>query len=217
MRYNTINNIIDDLLLQMRRNNITESESYNRKQLEIWIVQYRNAFVNKMVAEGFKVPSNYYQSFVADLNQVDDLMVGAVPIVIKRSNQIIPRTCTGSSGGITLSSFDMFGNEIQIMSKRRSKLNRSRRHFNASRPTAYIDDARRYCIDNAAMIDSVSISGIFIHPSEVPGFDPEKDQFPIEPADLPEIKRLIFTNELKFNIVPDTKNDGRDGMTIASK
>ena len=41
--------------------------------------------------------------------------------------------------------------------------------------------------------------------------------YPIEPAELPEIKRLIFTNELKFSIIPDTKNDGRDNMTIAAK
>lgn len=214
MEYNTIDNIIDDIMLEMRRNNITESESYNRKQIEQWIIQYRAMVVNSTILKGLKLSSNYYQEFNVDLDTVNDIEAGLISFVIKKSKDPIPKTCFGASSGKTLSVFDLFGNEIQIMSKKRSKINRKRRHFNSDRITSYIDDRDgKLCIDNNDFISTATVKGVFINPVLVPGFKYSSSMYPIEPSDLPEIKRLIFVNELKFNIIPDTKNDGRDAIT----
>ena len=217
MKYNTINTIIDDIMLQMRRNNITESESYNRKQIEQWIIQYRAMFINQAIANNVKISSNYYQTFATQLEQVSLGDMGGTGVTIRRSQDKIPRPCLGSSSFKTIYSTDVFGQEIQIMSKKRSNANRTRRHFTNDRATAYIDSNRRYCIENDDSIGTAIITLIALNPSEVPGFNYDNDMYPIEPAELPEIKRLIFTNELKFSIIPDTENDGRDNMTIAAK
>lgn len=211
MNYITINNIIDDIMLQMRRNNITESESYNRRQIEQWIIQYRALFITTSMLKNLPLSQNYYQSFYINLEQVKINQAGAPSQTIRRSAESIPESCSG----IPVASYDTYGTEIQVMSEKRARSNHKRRYFIDSRPVAYLDEKRRYCLSDNTFLNSVKISGVFVNPSAVPFYNHAKDVFPIEISDLPEIKRLIFTNELKFNIVPDTKNDGIDNIAIA--
>ena len=48
MTFNSLNTIIDDILLIVRDNNISESENLSRIQIEQWIHQYR-AYLIKQV------------------------------------------------------------------------------------------------------------------------------------------------------------------------
>jgi hypothetical protein len=45
MKLNTLSNIIDDILLIARNNNISESEHLSRNQIEMWIHQYRAVLI----------------------------------------------------------------------------------------------------------------------------------------------------------------------------
>ena len=218
MNFNTINNIIDDIMLEMRKNNITESENYNRKQIEMWIIQYRSAFINASIANGIKLSSNYYQEFDVEMESSPFVTLGSnMDVKVLKSTTRLPDAPLGISSFATVSIFDDFGNEIQVMSKKRSKINRKRRNFINDRVTAYIDGDNKICLDNNDFISNLHIRGIFLNPANVPGFNYNKDRYPIEPADLPEIKRHIFENEIKINVIPDTRNDGRETTMYANK
>ena len=52
MEFNSLNNIIDDLLLLLRNNNISESENLSRIQIELWIHQYRALLIKQDLDKG---------------------------------------------------------------------------------------------------------------------------------------------------------------------
>jgi len=43
MKYITLQEIIDDILLLVRNNNISESEDLSRAQIAVWVKAYRRA------------------------------------------------------------------------------------------------------------------------------------------------------------------------------
>ena len=43
----TLNNYIDDVMLEARNNNIAESEKLSRHQIELWIKSYRALLIKR--------------------------------------------------------------------------------------------------------------------------------------------------------------------------
>ena len=46
-----LDTIIDDILLELRNNNISESEQINRLQIEQWIIQYRAMLIKQDIVK----------------------------------------------------------------------------------------------------------------------------------------------------------------------
>lgn len=217
MKYNTIHTIIDDIMLEMRRNNVTESESYSRKQIEQWIIQYRAMHLKELSNQKLPIASEFYQSFIVELTPVATARAGDLAVGSLESDVKIPDIFSNDIGLRYITSYDMLGNEIQVMSRKRANSVKHSRYSRNLVPAAYIGSNKKYYIDNADHIENVEISLIAIDPTEVPGFDYENDLYPIDVSSLPKIKQLIFQNELKYNLIPDTKNDGREEFAVSSK
>lgn len=217
MKYNTINTIIDDIMLEMRRNNITESESYSRKQIEQWIIQYRMFIVKELSNHKLPIPSIYYQRFVIALSAGSRASVGDMSIGVLSTVNKIPDYVSSDIGDRFISSYDLFGNEIQIVGNKRAASSRFSRHANVNRPIAYIGRDKKYHLQNCDNLSTIEIGGIFIDPTEVPDFDYDNEIYPMDPSSLPRLKQLIFQGELKFNLIPDTENDGREKIQQATK
>ena len=217
MKYNTIDTIIDDIMLEMRRNNITESESYSRKQIEQWIIQYRMFILKELSNNKLPISSNYYQRFVIGLKHSSKIANGNMNYGVLSTENKIPEYVCSDIGDRFISSYDMLGNEIQIMSSKRATANRFRRFAAGSVPVAYIGSDKKYKLENTDNLSMVEIGGVFINPTEVPGFDYTNDMYPIDPSVLPRMKQMIFQGELKFNLIPDTENDGREKFQVAGK
>ena len=62
MEFNSLNNIIDDLLLLLRNNNISESENLSRIQIELWIHQYRALLIKQDLDKGRDINPDYLQT-----------------------------------------------------------------------------------------------------------------------------------------------------------
>ena len=204
-------------MLEMRRNNITESETYSRKQIEQWIIQYRSMILKELSNAKLPISSNYYQRFVLNLKPSNKVSIGNIGIAVLSTVNKVPDYFCSDIGGAFISSYDIFGNEIQIMSSKRSTAHKHSRFFNAGTPTAYIGKDKKYHLENTDNLDLIEIGGIFIDPTEVPDFDYDNEMYPIDPSVLPRLKQMIFQGELKFNLIPDTKNDGREEFQIAGK
>lgn len=213
MKYNTINTIIDDIMLEMRRNNITESESYSRKQIEQWIIQYRMLILNELSNKKLPISRNYYQRF--KISMIDSINnIGSISMPAKVSTIKIPEYFSNDIGLSFLSSYDILGNEIHVMSEKRSDSKRHSRYYNVNIPIASVKSDKKYYLTNADNISEIMIEGIFIDPTEIEDFDYDNDMYPLDPAILPNLKQLIFKGELKYNLIPDTKNDGKEEFQL---
>ena len=217
MKYNTIDAIIDDIMLEMRRNNISESESYSRKQIEQWITQYRMLILKEIANSKLPVSSNYYQRYVVPVSVSTKDSIDSPRYGILTTSNKVPDYFSNDLGDRYITSYDMLGNEIQVMSTKRAATSRFRRFVNSNIPVAYIGPDKKFKLENADSIGIVEIAGIFIDPTEVPDFDYENEMYPIDPSVLPRLKQMIFQGELKFNLIPDTENDGREKVIVAGK
>jgi hypothetical protein len=47
MKLFSLRTLIDDILLMIRNNNISESEDFSRAQIRAWIMQYKAALIKK--------------------------------------------------------------------------------------------------------------------------------------------------------------------------
>ena len=61
MVLNSLNAIIDDILLEIRNSDIAESESISRIQIEQWIHQYRALFIKQDLDKGRVINPGYVQ------------------------------------------------------------------------------------------------------------------------------------------------------------
>ena len=85
---NSLNTIIDDILLELRNNNISESENVSRIQIEQWITQYRAMLIKQDIDKGRDLNPDYIQSIEnIHLSQVDFSSSSTL-----RTNQIRYRT-----------------------------------------------------------------------------------------------------------------------------
>ena len=61
----TLNTIIDDIMLILRQNNISESEQLSRIQIESWIHQYRSMLIKQDIDKNRDINPDYIQEITA--------------------------------------------------------------------------------------------------------------------------------------------------------
>lgn len=210
VKLNTLNTIIDDIFLILRNNNISESEQLSRIQVEQWIHQYRAMLIKQDIDKGRDVNPSYVQE------------------ILNMELEIVPYTVYGPSGegdnilvtkhelpktidfhfksGIT-SVMDPAGNEIQLMSEKRSVMQKYRKYtfYNYS---AFLKSNKLH-INGPGDITAVNVRGIFEMPSEIPSFSPD-DTYPVPASMIPTIKELIFAKEFKLQLPTDKTNNSND-------
>ncbi len=210
VKLGNINTIIDDIMLILRNHSISESDSVSRIQIEQWIHHYRAMLIKQDIDRGRDINQSYVQNI--DGMELDIVAYGgdeiesSTPMLVTKDK--LPTTIDFHyKSGISMIS-DLIGNEIQLMTEKRSHMQKYRKYtyYNYS---AYLKGNRIY-INGPGDISSINVSGIFENPSEVPGYNPMTDQYPVPFNMLPLIKELIFTKEFKLNVPTDKTNDSND-------
>lgn len=210
MKLNTLDSIIDDILLELRNHNISESEPVSRIQIEQWVVQYRSILIKQDIDKGRDINPSYEQTiYDVDLELVENISYNTLIFNRLKSNIKIPKAIDlHYKSGIT-SILDLHGNEIQLMSEKRSNMQKYRRYTDSDY-TAYMKDDYLY-LNGPMIIEKVEVNGIFENPSEVPGFD-YTGVYPIPANMLPTLKELIFAKELKITLPTDSKNNSNNDL-----
>ena len=62
MKLNTLNTIIDDILLELRNSSVAESEHISRIQIEQWIHNYRAVLIKQDIDKGRDINPMYVQT-----------------------------------------------------------------------------------------------------------------------------------------------------------
>lgn len=213
----SLRTIIDDILLIVRNNNISESEDLSRDQIRAWVLAYKAYLAKKEEDKGEETGD--------DINNDDSLSTTIGPLElqdakplddccshIKRTKEKIPDLIGDSDSGI-INVTDALGCVYQIM-------NRSRRHYHFFRrytyaePCAYYDNGYIYiegnCIDG---IDNIYVTGNFTN-SGADDDDATEDDVEIPGWMIPNIKKMIMDNELRFML--NRPSDDSNNSTLAS-
>ena len=231
MGYISLTTIIDDILLLVRNNNISESEDLSRAQIAAWVRGYRRK-LHKDRLDQLKKQSI---SFLGELQNLidDDLLVKKevgplaledvesyddVPVFTKRTIDTL-ENIFNNDGDSILAVHDQIGTNIQYM-------NHVRRHYQYFRKytggdlTAYYSDDKHVYVQGTA--DQNKLRNIWVLALyELNDDDADNDTDDIDEEDVkipgwmvPDIKNLILKNELAFMI--NRPSDDSNNATLAS-
>lgn len=210
MKLNTLNTIIDDILLELRNSNISESEHISRIQIEQWINNYRAMLIKQDIDKGRDVNPMYIQTIKCiHLNRVE-----CIPGHYEYVSDIeIPKLIDFHFKSGLIAVKDMYGNLIQIGSETKMKYQKYRK-YTCKDYIAYLRNNKLYVEGGNNQLEWVEADVILENPFDAGEcFDPDQ-LYPAPAHMIPTIKDLIFSKEL--NIMPkmpsDETNNSRDDM-----
>lgn len=228
MNTTSLKEIIDDILLLVRNNNISESEDFSRAQVSAWVNHYRRMLWKKRLDE-LKEKAKMMDL----LDMVDDEFIkikeiGPLPLEKVESNDkdrdsFTKRTVDEIDGlfSNTASSIiairDESGENIQYM-------NPIRRHYQYFRKytfgeiTGYFNGDKHVYIQGLQDQDQLQ----YIYLEAIYEVDDDTDDTDAEDEDdvqiptwmVPDIKKLIFQNELA--VMLNRPSDDSNNATLAS-
>lgn len=204
----TLANLIDDVLLEARNNNITESEHLSRHQIEIWIKSYRAQLIKQDIDRGRTINPMYTTTIKTEVEAITEpnghtIYVGAttLPSLIDFNNR---------PGVISVK--DAYGNLIQIGSETKMKLQRFRK-YSCNDYIAYVKDNKVYVEGDSNVLENIEVQIIAEDPTELGEcYNPNTDEYPIPASMWGTIKQMIFTKDFQTmrQMVSDTTNDSVD-------
>lgn len=210
----TLNTLIDDILLLVRNNNISESEDLSRAQIEQWIHHYRAQLIKQDQSKGYEIDPSYMQTLSPlelekiSINTIDNYDVEddtlSPNLFYYKTIEKVPKPLDFHFGDGFISVTDLHDCTIQKMSK-------NRRHFHWLRRTGkeytyyYLPDY--IYVQGLDGLRYIKVVGVFEDPTEA-GLDPD-DKYPMPVDKIGPLKQLIFDNELRFMLSrpSDDKNN----------
>ena len=217
----SLRTLIDDILLIVRNNNISESEDLSRDQIASWILQYKAYFAKKENEKDEQdgdddEPDETLSSTIGPIQLIYDpetKLCACDPAskchnIIKRTKDVV-HTIEGSPDDI-ISVHDISGCVIQYMHKMRRHYHNFRRYTYAE-PTCWFDNGYIYIQGDG--IDNIDYIYVDCIPDPLQYADDE-DQVNIPGWMIPDIKLAIMRNELGFML--KMPSDDSNNSTLAS-
>lgn len=206
--------LIDDILLIVRNNNISESEDLSRDQIRAWILAYK-AYLTKKQQDKDEETGD-------DVNNDDSLSTTIGPLElqdvvsndnccshVKRTKNKIPSLISDSDSDI-INVTDAYGCVYQVMNKSRRHYHFFRRYTYAE-PCSYYDDGYVYVEgSNIDGIDNIYVTGNFTGGD--PNDDLTEDDVDIPGWMIPDIKKAIMDNELAFMLKRPSDDDNNSTL-----
>lgn len=229
MKYISLRNFIDDILLIVRNNNISESEDLSRAQIALWIKAYKNKIIKDRL-DDIKKKSDLFDN-LEDLVENDILLIKETgpleledvqsknekPIFTKRIKDKLENVFEDSERSI-LSVHDQEGCVIQYM-------NHVRRHYHYHRKytyaelTAYYDNGYVYVqgTQDCNRLRHIWVEAIYDNSEDSNDEDNtelDEDDIKIPAWMVPDIKKYILNTELSFML--NRPSDDSNNTTLAS-
>lgn len=234
MTYISLESIIDDILLLVRNNNISESEDLSRAQIALWVDAYRRRLWKEKLDRLKELYKNNQYYDIEDLVDNEVLFirekgplelepvesVDDQPTFTKRTVDELQNVFNNSESSI-LAIHDQSGENIQYM-------NHIKRHYQYWRKytfgemTAYYKDDKHIYVQGLQDQDNLKYIWVLAlyEESEDEGTDDE-DATDTDESDIkipawmvPHIKELILKNDLAFML--NRPSDDSNNATLAS-
>lgn len=229
----TLREIIDDILLITRNNNISESEDFSRSHIAAWVNHYRRLLWKKHLDE-IKAGEKAGQ-------MLEDLIDGEFIIVKETGPHKLKKVESGDADRNTftkvtedtfdniycnrwtsiLAVHDEAGENIQYINHIRRHYQYWRKYTFGEMTAYYLDDKHIYVqgLQDDDKLEYIYVMAIYEVPEddadENENSDPDEDDIKIPTWMVPDIKKLIMTNELAFMLnrpSDDSNNSTLDGI-----
>lgn len=217
MKMFSLRTIIDDILLIVRNNNISESEDLSRAQIASWVIQYRAYLAKKQAEQDEQTgddtePSDTIESTTIGPLELEDCKNSAEDdccgYMFKKTKEKVLTTEDSESDIISV--YDQNYCPIQYMYNQRKRFHRFRR-YTYNEPTCWFDNGYIYIEgSNLDNIESIYVTGN-IDPE---GYADGEDDVTIPGWMIPDIKKAIMTNELAFML--KRPSDDSNNSTLSS-
>ena len=232
MAKTSIKSIIDDILLLVRNNNISESEDLSRAQILLWILAYKRAIwkerkdkFDDLLDKTYKDLEDLLDDDFLQIKEIGPLELedveplDGIPTYTKRTVDEIDNVFNNIQSSI-LAVHDESGENIQLM-------NHIRRHYHyfrkytAAELTAFYQDDRHIYIQGTE--DQNKLRHVWVRylyeidnaeDDEDNGDDIDEDDIMVPDWMVPLIKRNIINNELAFML--NRPSDDSNNATLAS-
>lgn len=214
----SLRTLVDDILLIVRNNNISESEDFSRAQIIAWVLHYKAALTKEEKDKKEKEDSDddfFDEGLAKTVGPLQLETVGSydnTPLFLRKTVEELGDLFEKDPYNI-ISVFDQEGCPIQPM-------NKPRRHFQWNRKytgrdlTYYYENGRIFVQGN---IDMGLLGYVWVKyiADEAEDEDVDEDDVEVPGWMIPEIKNRIFKNELAFMLrMPsdDDNNATLDGI-----
>lgn len=210
----TLNQLIDDVLLEARNNNIAESEKLSRRQIELWIKAYRAYLLKQKLDKKEPIDELFKQTIRMQLNKIEE-DPGHFEYVGDKELPTLLNT-KWITGLITVK--DAYGNLIQIGTETKMKYQKYRK-YTCKDYIAYKKGNRVYVQGDANQLKYIDVQVIAEDPTESKlCYNPNIDEYPIPMYMWPTVKDLIFEHDLSrlMRQISDVTNDSQDNTQITN-
>lgn len=204
----TLNQLVDNILLIARNNNIAESEHLSRIQIEKWIIGYRAMLIKQDIDKGRDINELYLTTIEPIHLDREETVPGYFTYV---GDKELPKLIDFNYRPGVINVRDMFGNIIQIGSRTKAKLQKYRK-ATCKDYIAWVKNNRIHVDGDSNQLEYISVDVIAEDPTELNAcFDPD-NEFPIPSAMIPTITQMILERELRFmfTMPSDDTNDAHD-------
>ena len=212
--FNSLNTIIDDIILETRNNYISESESLSKAQVEQWIIQYRSMLIKQDIDKGREINPDYIQ----EINNISITDKDALGKPLSNSGIWIGKTTIEIPNGIDfhfadskVSIVDQYDNIIQVTSEARAKM-QSKRRYTSNDTWAYERDGLIYLTGQGG-VSSITIKGVFENPLDPVFGLTADDRYPMPANMIIPLKELIITKEINIVSLSDDTNNSNNDLT----
>lgn len=205
----TLNQLIDDILLEARNNQITESEKLSRHQIQLWINSYRAMLIKQDIDKDRQINPDYIQTIEMHVTKHNyeghDVYV---------TDDELPKLIDFNYQKGVISVKDLYGNIIQMGSETKMKFQKYRKHT-CDDYIAYIKHNRIFVQNQTNVLEYIQIDIIAEDPTQYRKcYNPDKDEYPIPAAMWTTIKQLIFDRDIRImqNEPSDVTNNSKDDL-----
>lgn len=207
---NSLNNIIDDVMLQARNSNIGESEKLSRRQVEMWIHNYR-AYLIKQELDNKSI-TELDPAYVQTLSDIHlDEQSNKYGQTVYVGDKTLPDLVNFKNRPGIVCVKDKVGNIIQLGSETKMKFQSSRK-YTCNDYIAYVKGNKIYVEAAESALEYIDVDLVMQDPTDLQEcFDPD-GPYPVPDRMIPTIKDLIFSKELRImpQMPSDQTNDSED-------
>ena len=204
----TLNELCDDVLLEARNNNISESEKISKYQIMLWIKSYRAMLIKQKLDRKEPLDSMFTQTIRMHVDKIEK-DPGHIEYM---GDKELPTLLNTKWFTGLISVKDAYGNIIQVGDETKMKFQKYRK-YTCKDYIAYKKNNRLYVEGDANTLEYIDVDVIAEDPTENKlCYDPSKDEYPLPVYMWPTIKDLIFSKDIytMFQQQSDVTNDTQD-------
>lgn len=204
----TLNELCDDVLLEARNNNISESEKISKYQIMLWIKSYRAMLIKQKLDKKENLDDMFTQTIRMHVDKIEN-DPGHIEYI---GDQELPTLLNTKNFTGLLQVKDTYGHIIQIGSETKMKFQKYRK-YTCKDYIAYKKGTRVYVEGGPNELEYIDVKVIAEDPTENKlCYNPDKDDYPIPVYMWPTIKNMIFNSDIytMFQQRSDVTNDTQD-------